>query len=141
MDSAKVNITRHMGAAKWFRLVGVPLGNATDLYPNGDEVQTVEPWSPPKTWADLSVAMLNQILTAIDTGLPNGVRYSDAPNAKTAAAWKVVTEHAPAKTDAQAREIIKTWVKTGLLIRHDYDNPATRKPATGLRVDPTKRPS
>ena len=46
MDSAKVNITRHLGNAKWFRLIGVRLGNATEMYPNGDEVQTVEPGSP-----------------------------------------------------------------------------------------------
>jgi RecA-family ATPase len=50
MDSAKVNIAPPMTKAKWFKLVGVPLGNATELYPNGDEVQTVETWSPPRTW-------------------------------------------------------------------------------------------
>ena len=45
VDSGKVNITRHLGAARWFRLTGVALGNATEMYPNGDEVQTVEPWN------------------------------------------------------------------------------------------------
>jgi hypothetical protein len=49
IDSAKVNIVPPMTKAKWFRLVSVPLGNATDLYPNGDDVQTVEPWTPPDT--------------------------------------------------------------------------------------------
>ena len=53
MDSAKVNITRPMGQTKWFRLVGVPLGNPSEIYPNGDEAQTVEPWMPPETWADI----------------------------------------------------------------------------------------
>jgi RecA-family ATPase len=62
MDSAKVNITRSMGQAKWFRLVGVPIGNSTATYPSGDEVQTVEPWTPPDTWADLSCPLLNRIL-------------------------------------------------------------------------------
>ena len=34
-------VTRNLaaGAAKWFRLLGVPLGNTTELYPAGDEVQ------------------------------------------------------------------------------------------------------
>jgi hypothetical protein len=30
----------------WFRLVGVRLDNATETYPAGDEVQTVERWTP-----------------------------------------------------------------------------------------------
>jgi hypothetical protein len=34
-------------------LVSVPLGNATPQYPNGDHIQTVEPWTPPKTWEGL----------------------------------------------------------------------------------------
>jgi hypothetical protein len=140
MDSGKVNITKPLGAAKWFRLVSVPLGNSTDMYPKGDEVQTVELWKPPDTWADLSVELLNRILTTIDGGLPDGNRYSDAPNVMDRAAWKVVQEHAPNKTENQAREIIKTWVKNGVLVHDEYENPATRKLVKGLRVDPKKRP-
>ncbi len=141
MDSGKVNITPPMTAAKWFRLVGVPLGNATDIYPNGDDVQTVEPWTPPDTWAGLSIHLLNLILTALDAGLPDGNRYTDTPSAADRAAWKVVQAHAPAKTERQAREIIKMWVKNGVLARHEYVNPITRKAVTGLKVDPAKRPS
>lgn len=140
VDNAKVNITRHLGAAKWFRLIGVRLGNGSALYPNGDDVQTVEPWTPPATWGDLSVDLLNQILTAIDAGLPDGNRYTDASRADERAAWKVIVEHAADKTEGQAREIIKTWVKNGVLVPHDYDNPATRKKVKGLRVEPSKRP-
>jgi hypothetical protein len=89
MDSAKINIARHMGSAKWFRLVGVRLGNTSDLYPNGDDVQTVEPWKPPKTWDGLGNDTINRILTQIDGGLPNGQRYSDGPNAKKRAAGRL----------------------------------------------------
>ena len=46
IDDAKLNIAP-MTEAKWFRLVGVDIGNATERYPNGDNVQTVEPWKPP----------------------------------------------------------------------------------------------
>jgi hypothetical protein len=141
-DSGKVNITRGGGAARWFRLVGVHLGNGTDLYPNGDEVQTVERWNPPETWVDLSIDLLNQMLTKIDAGLPDGNRYSDAPRTSDErAAWRVVTNLAPTKTEGQARDIIRTWVKNGVLIRRDYENPKTRKDAIGLYVDQTKRPT
>ncbi len=61
MDSAKVNPRPARRAAIWFRLVGVNLGNGTDAYPHGDEVQTVEPWTPPNAWAGLSHFKLNEI--------------------------------------------------------------------------------
>jgi AAA domain len=141
MDSAKVNITRHMSAAKWFRLIGVRLGNAAEVYPNGDEVQTVEPWKPPETWADLSSDLLNKILTAIDAGLPDGNRYSAKHAAKDRLAWKVIKDHAPLKTDKQAQEIIGTWIKNGVLEEDEYDNPVTRKKVKGLKVIAANRPS
>jgi len=140
MDSAKVNIAPPMAKAKWFRIVGVPLGNATELYPSGDVVQTVEPWMPPDVWKDLSIALLNRILTEIDAGLPDGNRYTNAPKADDRAAWKVVAKHAPGKTEGQAREIIKAWVKNGVLISEDCENLTTRKMVKGLRVDNSKRP-
>lgn len=140
IDSAKVNITKVGGAAKWFHLVGVPLGNVSDLYPNGDEVQTVEPWSPPATWDYLSTDLLNQMLSAIDAGLCDGSKYTDAPNAGERAAWRVVTQFAPNKTEGQAREIIRTWVRNGVLVKTEYKNPQTRKSAKGFVVDAEKRP-
>jgi hypothetical protein len=139
MDSAKVNIAPPMAKAKWFRLVGVSLGNATERYPQGDIVQTVEPWVPPDAWKDLGADVIDRILTDIDVGLPDGNRYTDAPNVKERTAWRVVVEHAPHKSKAQAREIIKTWVKTGLLTSEAYDNPVTRKQVSGLRVKTEKR--
>jgi hypothetical protein len=47
LDSGKVNLVRRSANARWFKLVGVPLGNKTELYPSGDEIQTVERWPPP----------------------------------------------------------------------------------------------
>jgi hypothetical protein len=73
MDSAKVNIAPPMTEAKWFRLIGVNIGNGADIYPNGDEVQTVEPWAPPDTFAGTSTLMLNQILNDIEAGLDQGI--------------------------------------------------------------------
>src|SRR5262249_13434944 len=134
MDSGKVNITPKMWKAKWFRLVGVQLDNSTAIYPHGDNVQTVEPWIPPDLWQDLDDATIRRILDRIDAGLADGNRYSDAASATTRAAWREVVEETPVKTEAQAREIIKTWVKNGLLERNQYENPVTRKPVDGLWV-------
>lgn len=140
MDSAKVNIAPPMGRAKWFKLVGVRLDNGNEKYPNGDEVQAAEPWSPPETWSGLTDHLLNSILTEIEAGLTDGTRYTDAPAARDRAAWRVVLRHAFAKTENQAREIIRTWVKNGVLDSRDYHNPVTRKEMNGLFLDPSKRP-
>jgi hypothetical protein len=147
MDSGKVNIAPPASEARWFRLLGVPLGNATELYPEGDTVQTAACWTPPKTWAGLSHIVLNQILNDIEAGLGDGERYSAAPNAGNRAAWKVVLEHAPDRTEKQAREIIRTWLRKdsggnhGVLFEREYTSNERREPVKGLYVNATRRPS
>jgi hypothetical protein len=140
LDSAKVNIAPPTQQTIWFKLVNVRLDNGDEEYPNGDDVQTVVPWSPPATWANLSGVALNAALTEIDAGLPNGQRYSGAASAKSRAAWPVVQRHCPDKTEPQCREIVRTWLNTGTLYNEDYDDPITRKTVEGLRVNAAKRP-
>ena len=98
------------------------------------------PGRHPTSGTASATTLLNEILTAIDKGLEDGQRYSAAAAAKDLAAWRVVIEYAPDKTEKQAREIIKTWLKTGLLVDEEYPNPVTRKSAKGLKVIATKRP-
>jgi hypothetical protein len=141
VDSGKVNIAPPMTEARWFRIIGISIGNGGGLYPNGDEVQTVVPWKPPETFAGLNSVGLNLILDEIEAGLPDGSRFSDAPSATGRAAWRIIEKHCPTKPEAICRDIIKSWLKSGLLISRDYSNPATRKLAMGLYVDNEKRPS
>jgi RecA-family ATPase len=140
MDNAKVNIAPRPVGAKWFKLVGVPLGNRTDLYPIGDEVQTVEPWTPPDMWAGLSTETLNTILNELDRGLPNGRLFTNHAQAVDRAAWRVVQKSLPHLTDVQAREFIRTWVKNEVLCSVEYDDEVDRKTRKGLRVNNAKRP-
>ena len=139
MDSAKVNLAP-ASAAKWFKLVGVKLDNDTADYPNGDNVHTVEPWFPPDIWEGLDVPMQNRILTEIDAGMDFGARYSSHHNATDRAAWKVIQKHVPDKDEAAAKNVIATWVKSGLLFNKEYFNPVDRKEQQGLHVDDGKRP-
>jgi AAA domain len=141
LDAAKVNIAARSGAATWFRMIGVPIGNTTPEYPAGDTIQVVEPWSPPDTWAGISPVTLNAALDEIERGLPNGQLYSDAGAAKDRAAWSIVARHCPSKTEGQCRQVIRAWLKSGTLYVADYDDPIQRKPRPGLHVDTTKRPS
>ena len=140
MDKGKVNIVPPARKAQWFKIVGVRLENATDLYPNGDEVQTVEPWTPPAAFDGLDTGTCNRILDTIDAGLPDGERYSSAPRATTRAAWQAVERHTPGKPESQCREIIRQWLANGLLIVEIYHSKKDRKSVEGLRVDNAKRP-
>jgi AAA domain len=140
VDDAKLNIAP-MTEAKWFRLVGVDIANATELYPNGDNVQTVEPWKPPELFGDISIAVINRILDDIEKGLPDGNRYSDAPKADDRKVWPVIEKHCPGKVEGPAKAIIKAWRASGLLISKLYRNPISRKKVSGLYVDNEKRPS
>jgi hypothetical protein len=135
MDSAKVNIAP-AASAKWFRLIGVRLGNGTDQYPNGDEVQTVEPWAPPNIWQAVTSLAQNAILEEIEAGLPDGALFSDHHLAKGREAHLVVQKHVEGLTSGQAKKIIATWINTGLLYRDKYHDAEERKERGGLRVRP-----
>jgi hypothetical protein len=142
LDKAKVNLAPPARTAEWFQLVGVRLDNGNDEYPNGDEVQTVKPWKPPRVWEGLGSAILNTALTEIDAGMPNGQRYTDKGGGKgPRAAWRVVQKHCPDRSEGQCREIIRTWIQNGVLFEAEYDDPIERKPRKGYWLDTTKRPS
>jgi hypothetical protein len=147
LDAAKVNIAARSGRATWFHIIGVPIGNASAEYPNGDTVQVVEPWSPPDTWDGLDTDTLNIVLTEIERGVldedgkPTGQRYSSAPSAKgNRAAWRIVQQYSPDKSEAQCREVIRTWEDNGVLVTRNYDDPKRREKIGGLYVNEAKRP-
>jgi hypothetical protein len=139
MDSGKVNLVRRSATARWFKLVGVLIGNMTALYPNGDEIQTIERWSPPNIFAEVTIAAANQILDRVGTGLKNGSRYSGAAQAQDRAAWRVVIQVCPKLSEKSAKRVIATWIKNGILKDEPYDDPGgCRHPRKGLIV--VKRP-
>ena len=140
MDSGKVNLVPGASEATWFRLVGVPIGNATELYPHGDVVQTVEPWHPPDFWAHVPPIIAGTILDRIDAGFGDGRRYSPSPQAKERAAWPLVAAAVPSINETQARQVINTWVKNQLLLKQPYRDPHERREVDGLYVNATKRP-
>ena len=142
LDSGKVNIAPPLENARWFQIVGVPLGNGDALYQKGDCVQTAVPWTPPDTWDGISDDMLKRILDDIDSGIPaeldkgvvEGGRYSNAPKATNRAAWRVVARHAPSKTEKQCRLFISELVKRNMVTAKDYRDPNDRRIVKGLFV-------
>jgi hypothetical protein len=141
LDTAKLNIAPPATDARWYRLVGVSIGNSTSVYPHGDQVQTLELWSPPNFWSRFGTAVANEILDAIETGLPTGRRYSAASQASDdRAAWRLVKKHRPEFSDKQAKKVIATWLANDVIETRESHDPERRRPETGLYVNPAKRP-
>jgi hypothetical protein len=138
LDKAKANITPAI-KARWFKLAGVKLDNATADYPDGDEVQAIERWEPPERWAGMEPETIKAILDDLDVGMGDGRRYSIHNRAAARAAWRVVQKHCPDKPEAQCKDIVKQWRDARVLIEETYADPVTRKDEIGLRVDPSKR--
>jgi hypothetical protein len=138
LDNAKVNLVLRSANARWFQLVGVLIGNGTELYPHGDEIQTVECWTPKDAFVHLNTETINKILDRIEAGPYPGGRYSPSPNAQTRAAWPVIREFCPDLTDKQCRNVIATWLNTGMLVKRNHEDSKDRHDHPSLFV--AKRP-
>ena len=132
IDSAKVNIAPPTATTTWLRIVGVNLENGNTTYPNGDNVQTVELWTPAPLFDGLSSADLNCVLRKLGAGVGDGRRYSLASAAKDRAAWRAVQEHFHDIAEERCRAIIKEWQKREVFEVGEYDDPVRRDKATGI---------
>ena len=132
VDSAKVSLTKPSATTQWFKLASVNLDNGSDTYPNGDEVQTVERWTPPELFEGFSTVDLNKALDRLRAGMGDGRLYSAAPSAKVRAAWRVLKEICPAQNESRCREIIAAWVKNEVLSIGTYYDEKERKENEGI---------
>jgi hypothetical protein len=114
------------------QVVGVKLDNGDDTYPIGDEVQTVERWTPPGSFEGFSTADLNKALDRLRGGMDDGRLYSIAPSAKARAAWRVLREICPAQSEERCRKVIATWVKNGVFSIGTYYDEKERKENEGI---------
>jgi len=139
LDDAKANLAPRAPKAVWFHLATVTLDNATELYPKGDGVVVIEQWQPQSVFAGFSDAQLNEALDAIEAGTDDGRRFS--ARREDAGRWAgQVFIDLFGLTEGSASEIIRTWVKSGLLTLRKYHDSVTRKERNGLFVNATKRP-
>jgi hypothetical protein len=138
VDDAKVNLTVRAPDTMWFKMVGVPLGNGTERYPNGDNIQTVERWTPTDAFAKLNVTAIEHILNRMEAGPYEGGRYSPAANATDRAAWPLVQQICPDLNAKQAKHVINTWIKNGILVKREHEDPKDRHTHPSLFVG--KRP-
>jgi hypothetical protein len=136
VESSKVNLAAANQDTVWFELVGVDLGNATDVYSHGDNVAAAKRWWPPDEMIGGVAAKLGrQILDLIDVGLPGGGRYSPHRNAHgESAATNAVMTVIPNYSRAKAWQVIETFWEEQRLYGAEYRDENQRKTKAGLFV-------
>jgi AAA domain len=137
LDDAKLNIAPPAEEAIWFKLVGVDIGNPSEDYPKGDNVQTVERWYPPPPAAGLTKTKVAEIFDELRAGPGDGEFYSPDQRAKERWAGIVIIEET-GKSEAEARRLLRDWIKNGVLIEGEYTSPRLRKKRGRVTLVETK---
>jgi hypothetical protein len=124
---AKANLAPK-GAASWFQLVSVELGNkeVSPIYPAGDNIQVAAAWQPPAAFDGLDLPTMERVFAKLRTGAGGGWFYSLSKKATHWAA-KLVAEQADKSVD-QASEILALWLKNCVLSEEPYKTPRGTRP-------------
>lgn len=141
LDDAKTNMAPKATKARWFKLEREELHNFTPEYPSGDRVATMVPWEPPSVWTDTTAFDLNAALTEIDAGPEPGSFFRRTRNGGGSRWAGRVLVQMFGVNDAQAGQMISTWLRNGVLREEDYYDKSQRKSTAGLRVNDARRPT
>jgi len=128
----KPNRAPPAGAADWFRLISVDLGNSTDDRP-ADSVGVVVPWSPPDPFEGLSDDHLYQVQLAIAEGSYRADSQADDWAGNIVADIVGADLSAPADK-GRVKSLLKTWVKNGALVESSEKHPGQRREKKFVRV-------
>jgi AAA domain-containing protein len=133
IDGAKLNHSP-VHAAEWFERIAYQLDN-------GEQVAAAVPWTPPSLFKNTNSLAINALLDHIDAGPGDGVLYTRTKRGGGGRwAGQPVIEHLGV-TEEQAKGMIATWIKSGLLFETEYEHPEQRRTRTGIRVNAVKRPT
>lgn len=137
-DNAKQNMAPPIAQADWFELRSVPLDNGTEEYPEGDHVQAVRAWRPVSPWSDLPMHLIVRVLEALDKGPGAGEQYYLTGGTGERWAGRVLMSEAK-RTEEQAKVILSSWKKSGLITPSQYPNPKNAsKQVQGLTINGMK---
>jgi hypothetical protein len=130
-DNGKANLAPPSADAKWYRLLGVGLGNCRDRYPE-DSVGVVTAWTWPDAFAGLTSDDLHKVQNKVAAGTWRADVQATAWVGKAIAdALGLDLEQAAAK--AKAKTLLKTWLRNGALIEVEREDD-NRKPRRFIEV-------
>lgn len=133
IDGGKANLSPPASGAVWFRLANVHL-------PNGDYVQAASHWTPPDPFEGVAPADLLRVQEVIKAG-----RGEDAEgwraNVQTGDAWvghaigqALGLDVGRPREAARARELLRTWLASGALVKAERSINAKGKTAPFVEV-------
>lgn len=134
VDDGKANLAPPAEAAVYRQMIGVQLDN-------GEWVGVAVPFVLPDEWAGMTDAVVNDMLRQIAAGPARETDgeeyYSVRPQDKTRWVGAVITEYPfqkaeDFKSEAQAKMILRKWLKTGLLEEVEYYSETQRKDRKGV---------
>ncbi len=114
--------------ATWREMVGVPLGNGTPAYPEGDIIGVCVLWAPPDAFDDVSVRDLQRVQQAIEASespprenerAEDWVGYLIAETLGLdvgRARSKAERNQQQAASRAKVKQLLKTWLRNGALV-------------------------
>ncbi|MBA8877869.1 AAA family ATPase [Phyllobacterium myrsinacearum] len=131
VDGAKANLAP-LGAAKWFKLVSVFLGNGTDDDPE-DSVAVSEPWTPPDVMDDVTGEDLLKAQRAVDgRDLKSSSQATEWAGYAIGDAIGIDARSEPGKT--KIKRCLKTWISTEMLVEREIFDDRNRRPVKVIVV-------
>lgn len=133
IDGGKANLSPPATAAVWFRLANVHL-------PNGDYVQAASHWTPPDPFEGVTPADLLRVQNAIKAGRGEAGEGWRA-NVQTGDAWvghaiglALGLDVGRPREAARVRELLRTWLASGALVKAERSINAKGKTAPFVEV-------
>ena len=137
LDRSKTNLIRRSHEATWFRFIGIPLGNGTDGYPNGDTVPTVEPWHPPAAAAKLTKEKVAEIFEAMRIGTGQGEFWLQSVKMNGDWIGNLIVSRA-GMTKSQAKRLLDDWQDNGVIVGAEYYSAKRKKWVTRFSIVESK---
>jgi hypothetical protein len=133
IDGGKANLSPPASGAVWFRLANVHL-------PNGDYVQAASHWTPPDPFEGVAPADLLRVQEVIKAGRGRDAEGWRA-NVQTGDAWvghaigqALGLDVGRPREAARARELLRTWLGSGALVKAERSINAKGKMAPFVEV-------
>jgi hypothetical protein len=137
ISGSKENYAPPPELATWYKLESVELGNGADIYCDGDNVQVATLWNAPDTFDGVLLSNIAEIFAAVRAGPAPGLRWS--ADVRSGNEW-IGTKIAQftGKSLAEAKPIVRTWIRNTVLVEDTYDHPRQRKPKPCISVNEIK---
>jgi hypothetical protein len=129
---SKENYAPPPDQATWFKLETIALGNPHGIYTDGDSMAAARRFEPPPAFEGMSYPQLGDVFHALRQPHARNPKAQDIP-------WvgRPLIDVGK-RTEAQAKTIIKNWLKNGVLIDGEPVKSEKREPIKTIVVNPAK---